>query len=399
MSASVATVRSDLVEWCRAGLAAHPAVGALRQQTWSTGDEPMTAERLAKELLAYDESIVVLGHDVPLGLALDTAALIDRDHPAVSTILIAPAGPTIWRDALRVGVRDVVEPGALGTDLRGALDRAVERSSRTQLIAGSPLPPPQVQLGRVVVVMAPKGGCGKTTVAANLATALGALEPGRVVAVDLDVQFGDMAVALGLQPERTLTELTQAPTLDATTVKLHLTPFDPGLFVLCGSPQPEDADTVADHHVTSILRLLAREFAYVVVDTPAGLDERTLASIEQCTDLLLVSSFDVSSLRSLRKGIETLDKLGVVEPHRHLVLNRADAKVGLSVADVEAVIGMTVGTSIPSSRAVPLSMNMGTPLAKSDPGSPVGREFVRMARGLGAGAPQEQQRRWLRRDK
>lgn len=396
MSTAVATGRSDLVEWCRAGLAAAAAFGDVRQQEWFASGEAMSAERLVKELVASDEDIVVLGHDVPLPLALDVAALLDREHPQVSTIMVAASSPTLWRDALRAGVRDVIEPGSLAHDLRAALDRAVERSQR---VGAGPAPakPSTSSLGRVIVVVAPKGGCGKTTVASNLAAALGAVVPGEVVALDLDAQFGDLAVALGLQPERTLTELAQATTIDSTTVKLHLTPFDPGLFVLCSSSAPEEADIVAEHHVTSIIRLLAREFSFVVVDTPAGLDERTLAAIEQASDLLLVSSFDVSSLRSLRKGIETLDRLGVVAPSRHLVLNRADSKVGLSVADVEAVIGMPVGTALPSSRAVPLSMNMGVPLATSDPGSPLGREFARLASTLHTGAPEEPTRRWKRR--
>lgn len=399
MSAAIATSRNDLLEWCRAGLAPYPAIGDARQQPWLLGDEPMVADRLATELVALDDTIVVLGHDLPVALALEVATILDRDHPTVSTILVAPSDPSLWRDALRAGVRDVVEPGMLGTDLRPALERAVERSYRAAGLHGSPLPPPQQPNGRVIVVIAPKGGCGKTTVASNLAAALGALEPGRVAAVDLDVQFGDLAVALGLQPERTLPELTQAGTLDATTVKLHLTPFDPGLYVLCGSAAPEDADLVADHHVTSIVRSLAREFAYVVVDTPAGIDLRTLAAVEQSTDLVFVSSLDVSSLRSLRKGIETLDRLGFVQQTRHVVLNRADAKVGLTLSDVETVLGMPVGVSIPSTRAVPLSMNMGTPLAKSEPGSAAGKEFVRLARTLGAGASAPARKFALRRER
>lgn len=401
MNVSIATHRTDLIDWCRSARVSTDGGDQFRSQPWMVGDEPLTAERLTKELLLADEVAVVLGYDVPLELALEVAAIVDRDHPHVSTILVAPSTPTLWRDALRSGVRDVVEPGALGADLPAALGRAYERSKRTSsLVPGAPLPPPQAPTGRIIVVMAPKGGCGKTTVASNLSAALAMLEPGRVAAVDLDAQFGDMSVALGLQPERTLTELCGASVLDATTVKLHLTPFDPGLFVLCGAAAPEEADAVHEHHVTSILKVLAREFAYVVVDTPAGIDERTLAAVEQASDLLLVSSFDVSSLRSLRKGIETLDKLGVVEPRRHLLLNRADAKVGLSVSDVEAVIGMPVGISIPSSRAVPLSMNMGTPLSKSDPASSVGREFTRLARALGAGVvPDGGARRWIRRDK
>ncbi len=92
-------------------------------------------------------------------------------------------------------------------------------------------------------------------------------------------------------------------------------------------------------HVSTVIPLLAQDFDYVVVDTPAGLDERTLAALECATDLLLVSSLDVTSIRSLRKAVEAMDHIGV-KATRHFVLNRADAKVGLDPSDAEEAVGM-----------------------------------------------------------
>jgi pilus assembly protein CpaE len=394
MITSVLTDRAELLDWCRSASAGDGDDGGrleVRRQPWQPDGDPLTAERLAKELAADGSEIVVVGHDVPTPLALELAAVLDRDNPSVSTIIVALSSPGLWRDAMRAGVRDLVEPSAVGHELVPALHRAVERAGRQVQEVGRPLPPPTVALGKVIVVVAPKGGCGKTTVASNLAAALAAAHPGQVVAVDLDAQFGDLAVAFGLRPERTLAELCQAVTLDATTIKLHLTAYEPGLFVLCGSNAPEDGDLVKESHVATIVKTLARDFRFVVIDTPAGLDERTIAAVDQ-------ASFDVSSLRSLRKGIDTLDKLGVVEPRRHLILNRADSKVGLNVEDVEAVTGMPVETAIPSTRAVPLSMNLGAPLASTDPGSPVGREIAKLVRLLAPGEEPttEHHHRWRR---
>src|SRR3954447_23769147 len=98
--------------------------------------------------------------------------------------------------------------------------------------------PAPSRLARVIVVVSPKGGSGKTAVSSNLAVALAQRHPGRVVAVDLDVQFGDLETALSLTPERTLAQLARGTQVDATTVKLHLTPCDPGLFVLAGAHDP-----------------------------------------------------------------------------------------------------------------------------------------------------------------
>ena len=239
-------------------------------------------------------------------------------------------------------------------------------------------PAQQQHQAKVIVVLSPKGGSGKTAVTSNLAVALAQRHPGRVVAVDLDVQFGDLSSALSLTSERTLAQLSRATNIDATTVKLHLTAAERGLFVLAGARDPADADSIKHTHVSAVLDVLAQNFDYVVVDTPAGLDELTLAALERATDLLLVSSLDVTSIRSLRKALDALDHIRI-KADRKLVLNRSDSKVGLNPSDAEEAIGMKISCSIPSSREIPLSLNLGTQVVISEPKSAVARQLQELA--------------------
>ena len=242
-----------------------------------------------------------------------------------------------------------------------------------------PPPPPPVKTGKVIVVVSPKGGSGKTAVSTNLATCLAMQFPGRVAAVDLDVQFGDLCVSLGLRPEHNLAEVAKSNQLDGTTIKLFLTPYEPGLYVLCGARTPAEADLVTHEHVTRVIQLLAADFDYVVVDTPAGLDDRTLSAIECASDLLMVSSLDVTSIRSLRKAVDAMDALGVTK-QRHLVLNRADAKVGISPADAAAAVGWPIECTIPATQEVPFSMNVGTPVVKLHPRAAVSKQMMQLSR-------------------
>jgi pilus assembly protein CpaE len=148
-----------------------------------------------------------------------------------------------------------------------------------------------------------------------------------------------------------------------------------------------------------VVQKLAEEFAYVVIDTSAGLTEHALAMVDISTDLVLVCAMDVSSVRSLRKEVDALDALGMTQQRRHLVVNRADAKVGLDLRDVEATIGQTVDVTLPSSRVVPLSMNQGTPVVESQPRTPVAKQLTSLvARFTGDATNDSGSRRRRRRD-
>lgn len=323
---------------------------------------------------------LILGPDLPPRAALALAQRIDQERPDVSVLLVAPRSTRVLEQALHAGIRDVLPPDATGPDLRRTVERALDVAARRRSqMAALPAPPQGGSGGgQVIVVASPKGGSGKTTVGANLAVTLAQNDPGSTVLVDLDLQFGDVATALQLLPESTWADVVQAGELDVTSLKVFLTRHSSGLFVLCSPESPADGERVTPGSVERVLTLLAGEFRTVVVDTGAGLDEPTLAALEAASDVILVCSTDVPSVRSLRKEIVTLDQLGLAQ-RRHFVLNRADARVGLEVSDVEATIGLPVDIALPSSRAVPLAMNQGIPVVETEPRSAVSRQLVQLA--------------------
>lgn len=350
-----------------------PTVGTDLRHEWVSLDGTPSAATLVERIELTGALVVCLTVDVDESLALEVSRLLDESRPEVSVVLVRAPSPSLWADAARAGVRDILSPDSSPESLASSVRAAVERGERVRVARVAEAP--ASRLGKVVVILSPKGGSGKTMVATNLAVSLATSRTGDTVLVDLDCVFGDVASVLGLVPDHTAGQLAALESFDSTMLKVFLTRHDPsGLFVLAGSGSPEEGEALTEKTAVQIIEMLAEEFAYVVIDTAAGLDERALAAIDHATDCVLLASMDAASIRNLSKEIDALDRLGMTGARRHFILNRADTRVGLEVADVEAAVGMPVDAALPSSRLVPLAMNRGRAVVLEDPESLVARQ-------------------------
>jgi pilus assembly protein CpaE len=321
--------------------------------------------------------VIALGPGVATLDLLEVARQIDEIHPEINVVLVTPVTEGLLERALRAGVRDVIGPHASDTEIGLAFQRALESAVRRRTVfnGGAPSEPDD---RRIITVISPKGGSGKTTLATNLAVGLARHERGKVLLVDLDLTFGDVGSALRLVPEHTMGDLVGSEGgLDPLAMKVLLTPHDEsGLYVLCAPETPVQGEQVTVTHSDEVLRFAGSEFSHVIVDTSAGLSDHTLCALERSTDILMLCTMDVPSVRSLRKVVDALEALGMTKQRRHFVLNRAHTKVGLATEDIERTVGMPVDVCVDSSREVPLSMNEGIPLVAGDLRSPVARQLA-----------------------
>ncbi|HEX6351430.1 AAA family ATPase [Actinophytocola sp.] len=336
------------------------------------------------------ESLVVLGPGVSLREASDFAAAYRLRRPALGVVLVRHApGIEDYSQALRSGIREVVDAAD-----PVALTEACARSRA--LSESAQVAPAGTQAGKVVTVFSSKGGCGKTTLATNLAVTLHA-GGRRVCLVDLDLAFGDVAISLRLEPKRTLIDAVgMGEDLDETGVAGLLTRFRPGLDCVLAPVEPGDAERVPASLVTDLLTVLRGMFDYVVIDTPPQFNEHVLKALDGADHHVLVTTPDMPTLKNLRLTIEMLDVLSYPRDIRAIVLNREDPRTGMTAADVEHVLKTPVAARIPASLEVTASVNRGVPIAAEQPSHKVSaaiREFGdRRLAGKGA---QERPRRGL----
>lgn len=240
-------------------------------------------------------------------------------------------------------------------------------------------PMPPGTRSEVIAVVAPKGGQGKSTLAINIAAALAEGAPNAVVLIDADLQFGDVSASLSLEPTATIVDAVAPEASDEIVLKTTLTHHADGFFVVASAPSPELGDSIAPRAIARLIERLRAAFRYVVVDTTPGLGEHTLTVIEHATDAVFVTNMAVASLRAMRTEFELLRTLGLTPANRHLVVNFSDRMSGLTIKDVENVIGAPVDAEVPRSPAVLLAVNRGVPLIRSDARDPAAKAIRHLA--------------------
>ncbi|MGG5170993.1 AAA family ATPase [Pseudarthrobacter sp. J1738] len=325
--------------------------------------------------------VLIFGPGLPLDETLKFAAAMDLQCPDIALLLVATEQDELSLQAMRSGIRDILTPGADTETIRATVERAaLAAAGRRRGLAPSAGEGPNADGGRVIAVMSPKGGVGKTTIATNLAVGLGGIAPMSVVIVDLDLQFGDVASGLLIDPEYTITDaVAGAGSQDSMVLKTYLSLHPSNIYALCAPRNPIEMDNITAAHITHLLKQLRQEFQYVVVDTAPGLGEHVLATLEEATDAVWVCGMDIPSVRGLRTGFNVLAELDLLPEERHVVLNMADRKSGISIQDIEATIGSPVDVVIPRTRTMPFATNKGVPVlqeGRRDPAAKALRQLV-----------------------
>ncbi|TMK73251.1 MAG: hypothetical protein E6G48_05660 [Actinobacteria bacterium] len=231
----------------------------------------------------------------------------------------------------------------------------------------------------MICVLGPKGGTGKTVASSNLAVGLAAAGK-RSVVVDLDLQFGDIGLALGLSPERTVYDLASSGgALDGEKLDAYLATHSSQARALLAPTRPDQASEVSTELLREVYDLLRASYDHVIVDTPPDFTPAVIAAIDASSHVCMVTAMDSLSLKNTKLGLETLELMGYDPTAIAVVLNRADSQVGIAHADVEQIIGRKPDVLVPSNRAVPRSLNEGAPILLSDARSPVAGALRQLA--------------------
>ncbi len=290
--------------------------------------------------------------------------------------------------SLRAGAREFLRLPISAGELKTVLDRI------SDFCAG------QVQaakkIGRMTAVFSSKGGCGTSFIATNLA----ASKPGPTVLVDMNLEAGDLPLFLGLDPKYSIADLAaRHGRIDDRLISAFVTPYSTNLHLLAAPKEVDPVEKIEPEHVFEVLQRLRECYDYVVLDPQHTFDAITLTALDQSDEVVLVLTLDYPAIRSVQRALQIFDKVGYPRTKVRIVVNRWSKQVDFDLPQVEKALGEPVIGSLPADyQTVVKSINIGTPLIKSDPGSKVAKEIKRVAQALSAGTGQvaeaKPQRSW-----
>ncbi len=337
----------------------------------------------AREALSAEEgAVLVIGPNLVDGAALELASHAVESRRSACVLVPESIDAELLRAALRAGVSDVVALSEPTSDIGQAIGRAAE-AARRALAGGGSSAIEETPVGRVLTVFSTKGGVGKTVLATNLAVALAHSDGVSVAVLDLDLEFGDVGIMMGLTPEHTLFDAVQVfDRLDAEMLDGLMMHHSSGAKVLLAPVRPEDAEPVSAARIAHIIKLLRDRFDYLVIDTSPSFSEPVLAALDRSDEVFVITMMDVASIKNTRISLQKLSQLGYDASRVHIVLNRADSKVLLEPAEVEKAIGGKIHARIPSDRSVPRSVNKGIPVIVDMPRSEVSKSISSIVRGI-----------------
>ena len=325
-----------------------------------------------------DEDLIVVGPDVSMAVAAEVAETYRLRRPFLGVVLLRRRiEVSTMTEALRAGVREVVMADDVEA-LVGACKRSMAVSEQLRNVDSGDATGGR---GKIILVFSSKGGCGKTTVSTNLAAALAGQGDGSSVClVDFDLETGDVAIALQMDPTRTISDaLGMQGGLDERAMSSLVVPYKANMDCLLAPTKPSDAEFVSAALAGEILRVLSEMYDYVVIDSPPAFTDVVLKSFDMADSYILLTSLDMPALKNLKVTLDTLDNLGFPRTKWQVVLNRGGSRVGLSAGDIERTVGVPISVEIPSSVEVPLRLNEGVTVFETNPRHIVGKAFQELA--------------------
>lgn len=325
-------------------------------------------------VLEMRPSIVIIDISHKAELALDIINKISVNHKTCRIIVTSSnySTDTIIK-AMRAGAREFLPKPIIKDDLAFALNKLKEQ------VFGSGT---ENKKCKIITTFSNKGGIGKTAIATNLALELANITKEKVALIDLNLQLGDITTFLDINPSFDISYVVQnLSRIDETFLLSTLEKYkDTSLFILADPPYLEQAEEITAEQISTLLGVLKQAFSYIVVDTSANFDGKTITALDNSDLILLITIVNLPAIRNCQRCLDLFERLGYEREKTKIIINRYMENDEIKVEDVEDVLGRKIYWKIPNNYFTIMSaINKGIPVGIINSESNVSQSYRELA--------------------
>lgn len=328
--------------------------------------------------------IVLMDINMPVLDGIKATQEISLNVPETTVIIMSVQNEHEYlKKAMTAGARGFLNKPFSGDELTGTIIKTYELESKRREHTSFPKTVEEVK-SKIITVFSTKGGVGKTTIASNLAVCLARTTKKKVALVDLDLQFGDIAIMLNVSVKNTISDLIkEINQVDDDLMEDYLVTHFSGVRVLPAPIKPEYAEYITSSHVQKIFKTLKESYHYIIVDTSASFHETVLTSLDMSDRILYVSTLDLPTIKNVKSGLDVMESLHYSNEKIKIILNKASEQFGIKYKDFENTLKHPIWSYVPEdSQTVITSANKGFPFVMTRTETKVAKAIIGIANDL-----------------
>ena len=323
----------------------------------------------------YESDIVILNLYPSIEESIKLAKQITRMFPEVNLIAVADTmDPSIILNVMRSRAREFLKQPVNKDELLAVVNSVFQEKEAAQS---------QKRMAtKIITLFGPKGGVGTTTIATNMAISLARHTKKDVLLVDLDLQFGNVALHMNVKSKHSILDVvTRIDQVEIPMLKTLMPKGTNGISVLPIPQNIEEAESIRPVHIEKLLFMLRKVFDYIIVDTHHRLDDVSVKAMDESNFVLLVTTLDVPSLFHTKRSLQLFQKMGYTMEKLFLVINRFNALSEFDMRSTEKMLDYPIFWCIPEHdyKSLITSINKGTPISSMSPNNSLSRNFLDMS--------------------
>lgn len=332
------------------------------------------------ELLKPD--IALMDINMPDIDGIKTTELLSYRSPGTSVIMMSFQNESEYMTkSMLAGAKAYVIKPFTGNEITNIILNVYHKEARKRESIPAPGLPEKECSARIISVIGCKGGTGKTSTAVNLAVELASSKTCKVLLLDLNLQFGDVASFLNLVPKRTITDLVQAGSLKFEEIRFHIITHPSGVEILAAATRPEYAEMVNAEHIGQILQEAKNNYDYIICDNSSYLDDLSLAEFDAADEILVIVGLDIPAIKNAKLTLETLANLDYASKIK-IVVNKFDRKIGITLKEIENSLNHKIAYCLPLEEQMVAALNKGVPFCEAYPRTGTAQVLKKMAADL-----------------